>query len=68
MTDDTNSSPHWPGRDVIGAGQGMIMERFNVDAFRAFDMLRRISQDSNTPVKDIARRLTGAELAGPGGK
>jgi hypothetical protein len=55
-------------RDVIGQAKGMIMERFNVDAFRAFEMLRTISQNSNTPVKDIARRLTGAELAGPGVK
>jgi hypothetical protein len=53
-------------RDVIGQAKGMIMERFNVDAVRAFEMLRKISQTSNTPVNDLACRLTCAELAGRG--
>lgn len=53
-------------RDVIGQAKGMIMERFDVDAVRAFEILKRISQNSNTPVNDIARRLTGAELTGAG--
>jgi AmiR/NasT family two-component response regulator len=53
-------------RDVIGQAKGMIMERFSVDATRAFEMLRKISQASNTPVNDIARRLTTAEPAGKG--
>jgi hypothetical protein len=53
-------------RDVIGQAKGMIMERFSVDAARAFEMLRKISQTSNTPVNDIARRLTTAEPAGKG--
>ena len=44
-------------RDVIGQAKGIIMERFDVDAVRAFEMLRRLSQDSNTPVADVARRL-----------
>jgi AmiR/NasT family two-component response regulator len=35
----------------------MIMERFDVDALRAFDLLRRLSQDSNTPLYQIARDL-----------
>ena len=50
-------------RDVIGQAKGLLMERFNVDAVRAFEMLTKISQNSNTPVNDIARRLTSAELA-----
>jgi ANTAR domain/GAF domain len=45
-------------RDLIGQAKGIIMERFNVDAVRAFDLLRRISQESNTSVKEIAARLT----------
>ncbi|MDT7755370.1 MAG: hypothetical protein QOH27_1268 [Mycobacterium sp.] len=53
-------------RDVIGQAKGIIMERFNVDAVRAFEMLRKISQTSNTPVNDIARRLTSGEPAGWG--
>lgn len=52
-------------RDVIGQAKGMIMERFNVDAIRAFEMLRKISQNSNTPVNDVARSLTSAALGTP---
>ena len=44
-------------RDVIGQAKGMIMERFGVDASRAFAMLTTISQESNTPVRDLAAKL-----------
>lgn len=44
-------------RDVIGQAKGMIMERFGVDASRAFAMLTAISQETNTPVRDVATRL-----------
>ena len=45
-------------RDLIGQAKGVIMERFDVDALRAFDLLRKLSQDSNTPIRVIAERLT----------
>jgi transcriptional regulator with GAF, ATPase, and Fis domain len=45
-------------RDTIGQAKGIIMERFQVDAIRAFELLKRLSQDSNTPIRDIADRLT----------
>jgi hypothetical protein len=44
-------------RDVIGQAKGMIMERFNVDAMRAFAMLRELSQSSNTKLVDIAQQV-----------
>jgi GAF domain-containing protein len=44
-------------RDLIGQAKGLMMERFNIDAVRAFELLSRLSQDSNTPVVEIARRL-----------
>jgi GAF domain-containing protein len=44
-------------RDRIGQAKGIIMERFGVDDVRAFDMLRRLSQDSNTKLIDIAQRV-----------
>jgi ANTAR domain/GAF domain len=33
-------------RDMIGQAKGMIMERFNVDAVQAFDLLTKLSQQS----------------------
>jgi GAF domain-containing protein len=44
-------------RDVIGQAKGMVMERFRVDAPRAFAMLTAISQQTNTPLRDLAARL-----------
>jgi AmiR/NasT family two-component response regulator len=44
-------------RDIIGQAKGMLMERYGVDAIQAFDLLRKLSQDSNTPLIDIAADL-----------
>ncbi len=44
-------------RDRIGQAKGIIMERYKVDDVRAFDMLRRLSQEQNTPLVDIALRV-----------
>jgi GAF domain-containing protein len=44
-------------RDRIGQAKGIIMERYGVDDVRAFDMLKQLSQDSNTKLTDIADRV-----------
>jgi hypothetical protein len=44
-------------RDVIGQAKGMLMERYGVSAIQAFDLLRKLSQDSNTPLIQIAADL-----------
>ncbi len=44
-------------RDRIGQAKGIIMERYNVDDIRAFEMLRKLSQDGNTRLVDIAQRV-----------
>jgi len=44
-------------RDTIGQAKGIIMERFNVDAVRAFELLRQLSQTDNTPLAAIAQRV-----------
>ena len=45
-------------RDVIGQAKGMIMERYDIDASQAFELMKRLSQDMNMPVAEVARRLT----------
>ena len=42
---------------AIGQAKGIIMERFNVDDVRAFEMLRELSQNTNTRLIDIALRV-----------
>lgn len=44
-------------RDVIGQAKGIIMERVNVDAVRAFEMLRERSQTGNVKLVDVARQV-----------
>ena len=56
-------------RDVIGQAKGMLMERYGVSAIQAFDLLRKLSQDSNTPLIRIATDLvekqqSSTEIAG----
>lgn len=48
-------------RDVIGQAKGIIMERFDVDAMQAFELLTRLSQQLNTPLRSIAERLVGGD-------
>ena len=48
-------------RDIIGQAKGMLMERFDVDAVRAFDLIRKLSQNTNTRLSDVAERLVHAE-------
>lgn len=44
-------------RTIVGQAQGILMERFSVDADRAFSILRRYSQDGNRKLTDVSRSL-----------
>jgi GAF domain-containing protein len=44
-------------RDTIGQAKGMIIERYGVDAVQAFELLRKLSQDSNVPLVQVATEL-----------
>jgi GAF domain-containing protein len=44
-------------RDLIGQAKGIIMERYDVDAVRAFEMLRELSQSGNVKLVDIAKQV-----------
>ena len=44
-------------RDLIGQAKGILMERENISDPEAFEMLKRISQQSNVKLRDIAVRL-----------
>jgi transcriptional regulator with GAF, ATPase, and Fis domain len=56
-------------RDIIGQAKGMIMERYDLDAGQAFELLRKLSQNENIRIADIARKLIEkdhpASLDGP---
>ena len=48
-------------RDIIGQAKGMLMERFDIDAAAAFGLLKRVSQESNTPIAAIAQRVIAGD-------
>lgn len=41
-------------RKLIGQAQGILMERFNIDGDRAFEVLRRYSQHHNAKLRTVA--------------
>ena len=44
-------------RKLVGQAMGILMERFDVDGDRAFAILKRYSQDTNTKLRDVAQHL-----------
>ncbi|MGY1666028.1 GAF and ANTAR domain-containing protein [Geodermatophilus sp. SYSU D00696] len=44
-------------RNLIGMAQGIVMERLRLTPDQAFGVLSRLSQESNTKLRDVARRL-----------
>ena len=44
-------------RTVIGQAEGILMERFDISAERAFDVLRRVSQHRNQKLSQVAEHL-----------
>jgi GAF domain-containing protein len=44
-------------RKLVGQAMGILMERYNLDDERAFEVLKRYSQDSNTKLCDVALQL-----------
>ena len=52
-------------RDIIGQAKGILMERENITADQAFDMLRRASQRSNVKLRDLAEQLARIHGDGP---
>jgi GAF domain-containing protein len=51
-------------RDLIGQAKGILMERFGIDAIGAFELLKQLSQESNTALADVARRVIEAGPTG----
>ncbi|MDN5856096.1 MAG: GAF and ANTAR domain-containing protein, partial [Actinomycetia bacterium] len=53
-------------RKLIGQAQGILMERYSLDADRAFEVLRRYSQDHNVKLHSVAEQLVATrELPEP---
>ncbi|RZT16797.1 GAF domain-containing protein [Kribbella sp. VKM Ac-2569] len=44
-------------RKLVGQAMGILMERYDLDSDRAFQVLRRYSQDTNTKLREVAQQL-----------
>jgi transcriptional regulator with GAF, ATPase, and Fis domain len=44
-------------RKLVGQAMGILMERYDIDGDRAFEVLKRYSQDTNTKLRDVAQQL-----------
>jgi GAF domain-containing protein len=44
-------------RTVIGQAEGILMERYDLDADKAFSVLKRVSQDTQTKLATVAAEL-----------
>jgi GAF domain-containing protein len=44
-------------RKLIGQAMGILMERYDLDGDRAFEVLKRYSQDNNVKLRDVALHL-----------
>jgi len=44
-------------RKLVGQAMGILMERYDLDGDRAFEVLRRYSQDTNRKLRDVAQDL-----------
>lgn len=48
-------------RDIIGQAKGMLMERFDIDAMAAFDLLAKLSQQTNSKLSVVAEQLVNLD-------
>ncbi|MDI6626746.1 MAG: GAF and ANTAR domain-containing protein [Rhodococcus sp. (in: high G+C Gram-positive bacteria)] len=48
-------------RDIIGQAKGMIMERYDLDAVQAFELLAKLSQQQNQPLHKVAHDLVDTD-------
>ena len=61
MTNDTNSDLLW-ARDVIEKALGIIMNRFDLDAVRALEVLRGMSLNTRTQMCVVAERVINRDV------
>ncbi|WP_405064675.1 GAF and ANTAR domain-containing protein [Kribbella sp. NBC_01505] len=55
--DDETMSAAVDARKLVGQAMGILMERFDLDETRAFEILKRYSQQNNVKLRDVAQEL-----------
>jgi GAF domain-containing protein len=55
--DDETMAAAVDARKLVGQAMGILMERFDLDDTRAFEILKRYSQQNNIKLRDVAQEL-----------
>jgi len=55
--DDEMMAAAVDARKLVGQAMGILMERFDLDEARAFEILKRYSQQHNVKLRDVAQEL-----------
>jgi GAF domain-containing protein len=55
--EEANLAQAVDARKLIGLAMGILMERFDLDPDRAFEVLKRYSQDGNMKLREVAQQL-----------
>ncbi|MET7280437.1 GAF and ANTAR domain-containing protein [Kribbella sp. NPDC005582] len=55
--DDETMAAAVDARKLVGQAMGILMERFDLDDTRAFEILKRYSQEHNVKLRDVAQEL-----------
>ena len=55
--DDETMAAAVDARKLVGQAMGILMERFDLDDTRAFEILKRYSQQHNVKLRDVAQEL-----------
>jgi hypothetical protein len=61
MTNSSSSNATSPGA-LIHEAMGIIMDRFNIDEAHALEVLRRMSQNTSTPMCEVAEQIINHEV------
>jgi hypothetical protein len=56
MTNNIDSSPPWPG-NLITEATAIIMDRFDLDAVQALELLRKMSHNTGTQICVVAEQV-----------
>lgn len=57
VSGDRNSALPWPVETSSREPRALLMERFGIDAAAAFELLKRLSQEFNTKLVEIAEKV-----------
>lgn len=63
--DEASMAQAVDARKLVGQAMGILMERYDLDSSRAFEVLKRYSQHNNRKLRDVAQELINTRCLPP---